>query len=164
MIERRCPRCEAIKPIEEFGLNRARKNGRASYCQPCMRLFHAETLERRGRKPLSADQLERKRAADRATYYKDKDRWRASAFRRKYGATLQWRREQFERQCGRCAICGRHEDDNRGRILAIDHEHRTGRLRELLCSPCNCALGYLRDDVRLLDQAREYLIRHGALV
>ncbi|MFH2072374.1 MAG: endonuclease VII domain-containing protein [Actinomycetota bacterium] len=55
-------------------------------------------------------------------------------------------------QRGLCAICG-----NGTRMLVIDHDHMTGRVRGLLCSQCNTAIGLLQDDPTLLSSAGTYL-------
>lgn len=44
--------------------------------------------------------------------------------------------------------------------LAIDHDHMTGKVRALLCGDCNAGLGLFRDNVELLNLAKEYLERH----
>lgn len=46
----------------------------------------------------------------------------------------------FELQGGRCAICHTHQDQM-GERLAVDHDHATGKVRGLLCRPCNQSLG-----------------------
>lgn len=46
------------------------------------------------------------------------------------------RAEFFKKQDGKCAICRRPESDFKNR-LALDHNHRTGQLRGLLCFQCN---------------------------
>lgn len=61
-------------------------------------------------------------------------------------------------QGGRCAICRRAPDENeRGRRLAIDHCHDTGRVRGLLCTLCNVGIGALGDDAERLAAAISYL-------
>lgn len=62
----------------------------------------------------------------------------------------------LERQGGVCAIC--KEKPKNGR-LAIDHLHGTDKVRGLLCSPCNTALGLFKDDPERLAAAIEYLKR-----
>lgn len=62
-------------------------------------------------------------------------------------------------QGGVCAICGRSPESQRYRCLAVDHDHKTGLLRELLCDPCNLGLGKFKDDPQLLDAAAAYLQR-----
>ena len=60
----------------------------------------------------------------------------------------------------KCAICnkspvyGRHKYP---RKLAIDHNHKTGKIRGLLCRYCNLALGGFKDNIKLLKKAIEYL-------
>ena len=61
----------------------------------------------------------------------------------------------LEKQEGKCAICG--ASDNFGRYLCVDHSHETGKIRGLLCNPCNQALGLLKDNVGILNNAIDYL-------
>jgi hypothetical protein len=61
-------------------------------------------------------------------------------------------------QGGVCAICGR--PDVTGRDLALDHDHKTLRVRGLLCGNCNHALGKLRDDPVLLRKAADYVEKY----
>jgi hypothetical protein len=61
--------------------------------------------------------------------------------------------EMKKAQRGRCAICRRTSK----RELHIDHCHKTGKVRGLLCSACNPALGAFKDDPKLLMAAVRYL-------
>lgn len=61
-------------------------------------------------------------------------------------------------QNGCCAICLRPPNDNK--FLNVDHCHTTGKIRGLLCSRCNPALGKLKDSKELLLKAIEYLEKH----
>jgi hypothetical protein len=54
-----------------------------------------------------------------------------------------------------CAICG--NSCKTGRQLAIDHCHKTGEVRALLCADCNGALGHFKDDPRILRKAADYV-------
>lgn len=56
-------------------------------------------------------------------------------------------------QDGKCAICGEPSPH----VLMIDHCHRTGRVRGLLCRACNFGLGWFRDDPERLRKAAAYL-------
>ena len=58
-------------------------------------------------------------------------------------------------QGGVCAICKVAPDNQRK--LAVDHCHQTGRIRGLLCTACNVALGHLQDDPERLQRALQYL-------
>jgi hypothetical protein len=44
--------------------------------------------------------------------------------------------------------------------LAIDHDHKTNKVRGLLCSKCNTVLGYVADDSKRLRNAAKYLERN----
>ncbi len=76
--------------------------------------------------------------------------------------TIERYNEMFEEQNGNCAICGRHEDEFK-KILSVDHNHRTGEVRGLLCNKCNTAIGYLKDDINLLCSAISYLKCYNGL-
>jgi hypothetical protein len=56
-----------------------------------------------------------------------------------------------------CAVCG--NKDRNGRALAVDHCHTTNKIRGLLCTDCNTALGLLKDSKELLTSALKYLDR-----
>lgn len=62
------------------------------------------------------------------------------------------------KQGGRCAICGTQPDTGN---LVIDHNHRTGEVRALLCNDCNKGIGCMGDHPEILLKAAEYLYLHG---
>ena len=63
----------------------------------------------------------------------------------------------LEEQGGGCYICGKKPTDRRA--LDIDHDHNTGKVRGLLCSKHNRAIGLMGDDLHILIKALEYLVR-----
>jgi len=83
------------------------------------------------------------------------DRWDAIV-RRTYGITLEDYEKMLEEQCGGCKICGKTEEQE-GRRLAIDHCHSSGKVRGILCSNCNQAIGLLNDDAEVIEKAAEYI-------
>lgn len=78
--------------------------------------------------------------------------------KKKFGITPAEYDALLASQNGGCAICGQQCPTNRN--LAVDHDHETGRIRGLLCNPCNRAVGLLRDDPDLLAKAAQYLLHH----
>lgn len=58
-------------------------------------------------------------------------------------------------QGGKCWICRRAT--GRTKRLAVDHDHATGKVRGILCGPCNSLLAHVRDEVDVLLRAVEYL-------
>ena len=97
-------------------------------------------------------------------YLKNKDKWESCWKNR----TIKRRIEQFgldenkynemlTKQNGKCAICG---DPPTGikKSLCVDHDHKTGKIRSLLCDNCNNGLGRFRDSIKNLNKAIKYLI------
>lgn len=88
--------------------------------------------------------------------------------RKKFGDTfgVVALRDMLARQRGLCAICGKPETAKSRtgtvKLLALDHDHRTGRPRELCCQNCNHMLGCVNDDREILLRAAAYLDKHEA--
>lgn len=77
----------------------------------------------------------------------------------KYGISLETYAELSEKQNNKCAIC--EKVCSSGRKLAVDHNHKTDKVRALLCVKCNMALGGFEDNVTTMLRAIEYLKEHG---
>lgn len=87
---------------------------------------------------------------------------RSYELRRKFNITLDAYERMFEEQRGCCAICKKEERIAGAfgrRLLAVDHDHRTGKIRGLLCAACNTTLGKFGDSPLLLLEAALYLER-----
>lgn len=69
-----------------------------------------------------------------------------------YNFTLEEYNRMYEKQEGKCAICGINYP-----VLCVDHHHSTGKVRGLLCRKCNLLLGNANDDMLILSKAIEYL-------
>lgn len=74
-----------------------------------------------------------------------------------YGISTDEYQDMLERQGGVCLVC--LEECNRGTRLCVDHCHKTGEVRGLLCSRCNSALGNLRDDPEIIKSLLRYIRR-----
>jgi len=105
---------------------------------------------------------ERKRELNVRWRAENREKLRARLRREKYELTD----EQFEAmstaQGGVCAICGSPPAPARRggeAVLYVDHDHRTGAVRGLLCRTCNTGIGMLGDDPEILRRAIEYLER-----
>lgn len=83
--------------------------------------------------------------------------WRRAQLKHKYGITLETFNKMLETQGGVCFICGK---GNQGKLinapLSVDHCHETGKIRGLLCSPCNSRLGWYET---FSNKIKEYLDR-----
>lgn len=89
-------------------------------------------------------------------------KYRRYNLKSKYGLTMSDYESMFNSQGGVCAICGeKPRGEGRFGRLVVDHNHSTGMIRKLLCSSCNRALGWFRDDTNLLSAAIDYINAHS---
>lgn len=83
---------------------------------------------------------------------------------KKYGITIDEFNEMLEKQKSLCAICFLPETrlNRAGKLnqLSVDHCHDTGKIRGLLCSKCNFAIGHLNNKPELCINAFNYLNNH----
>ena len=125
-----CSQCGVYKPLSQFHKHRSCLYGVEPICKQC--------------------RLEKRREYAR----KYPERIRMVDLKAKYGITLEDYNAMYERQCGRCAICGAAEGK-----LVVDHNHKTGKVRELLCHLCNAMIGCAREDLGIIAAAAAYLYR-----
>lgn len=79
--------------------------------------------------------------------------------RESYGISLADYDAMKESQQNCCAICG-IESSKLPKILCVDHDHKTGKVRGLLCDSCNRGLGYFKDNPNITQGATQYLTKH----
>lgn len=79
---------------------------------------------------------------------------RSRALKTNYGITIEDYDRMFAEQNGLCAICGKTDS----RRLSVDHNHVTGKVRELLCHTCNMNVGFAENTIRA--KVEDYLERH----
>ena len=139
--EKICSKCKQIKSFDEFSVSTRNRCGRLSDCKSC------------------------RNAHRKATH--DPVRARAYNLRRNYKLTHEQYEAMAQSQGYACAICGKHVSampvhSNQLGYLHVDHDHKTGVVRGLLCNPCNAALGLLRDDCTVVHALLAYLQLHGS--
>lgn len=84
------------------------------------------------------------------------------SLKHKYGMTLSGYEHLLASQHYRCAICrGRNKS---GRLLSVDHDHDSKKVRGLLCYKCNSALGFLGENTTVLARAITYLEENKWLI
>jgi hypothetical protein len=79
---------------------------------------------------------------------------RAYELKTSYGLSIEDYDKLFDLQLGKCKICGNVGERYK---LNVDHDHTTGKVRGLLCKPCNLGLGYAKDNVCILKSMINYL-------
>jgi dCMP deaminase len=130
-------------------------------CVKCGHEFQAKCRSKHPRctKCVKLDTAVKVRAANynQRPEYKVKARaWRLMNY---YGMTPEQYEALFVLQGGMCAIC--HNPPLGKENLSVDHDHKTGKVRGLLCQNCNRAIGGLQESMGNLRGAINYLTRHG---
>lgn len=131
-----CPRCKINKANSSFHKNRAKANGLHSYCKDCNRV-----------RQLVWEQKNRQKAGDNQRRY---------TLKKIFGITPEIYEELLQKQNENCAICQRHYTHFNKR-LAVDHCHKTGLIRGLLCLYCNRGLAAYHDKADYFRRAAGYL-------
>lgn len=110
------------------------------------------------RQSLEWKEKERKRHLEKRRKFREAGKQHAYHLKWKFNLTVEQYDEMLAAQNGACYICRGHNKDLRR--LSVDHDHITGKVRGLLCYPCNAGLGYFHDQVSNLRRAADYLEEH----
>ena len=132
-----CRKCGQEKPLVAFHKDRARPNGYRNMCKSCYSDFHAKYYEENTEKV--------------------KSRNRRIWIERIYGKSLEEIENIKQEQQNCCALCGDLLDEKDNQKVHIDHDHKTGKVRGILCRWCNTGLGQFRDSIERLGKAIAYL-------
>ena len=73
-----------------------------------------------------------------------------------YKISIEEYEQKLKEQNYSCAICNRHRDEFK-RNLSVDHDHKTGKIRSLLCIICNSNVAIVEDK---LEMIQKYLNKH----
>lgn len=74
---------------------------------------------------------------------------------RQYNLSIEGYESLLQKQNGTCAVCNRKYVTSKS--FDVDHDHKTGEVRGLLCNRCNTSLGLLQDDPALIRRLLTYL-------
>jgi Recombination endonuclease VII len=152
---------------------RKRNREKLAAYQRSYRLTHGEEIRANHRRSYAKNREKYKAASkkwrdehpkevqNRRASPKAKEMERAGHVRRTFGITKVEYETMLSRQKRRCSIC--RSLFGEFNFPCVDHCHRNGNIRGLLCRTCNSGIGHLKDSVRLLKSAIKYLerTRHG---
>lgn len=133
-----CTRCKEEKPLDEFRKDPRYKGGHKTHCLVCVRELQKLCFRRQP--------LEKKTRQAR--------KWQRSYL---YGLSEEQFKSLHSKQEGKCAICSTPERECVRQVLYVDHNHKTGEVRGLLCSHCNSAIGQFKESAELLTKAISYV-------
>jgi len=112
-----------------------------------------------------AYQRKYRRLHQKELWAKHREKWmehRRQKRKERYGLTVEQYGKMFHEQNGLCKICECVMDienkDSRVKIARVDHSHKTGKTRGLLCNACNSGLGMFKDTPKFCVAAARYLL------
>lgn len=143
-----CNKCKILKNSEEFGV----------YKYTCLSCKNIREKKRyaENREKMLENFKEYQKKLDPAL--RDQYR-RKSMLKIQYNMTLKEYEQLFESQAGKCAICKLHQDEL-NHTLHVDHCHKNGKIRGLLCRNCNQGLGKFFDNKEIVENLLHYLQYH----
>lgn len=146
-----CTKCKVSKSADQFHRRRCSEDGLQSWCKSCMNAAVAVNQTKNLERVRETTKAWAKRNAEYVTDYRRKNSVRRRL--KRYGISREAYDAMMEQCQGKCMICRKNPD----RTLHIDHCHKTGRVRGLLCGNCNTAIGKFGDDPAVLAAAASYL-------
>ncbi len=150
-LEKKCHKCSVQKDPSQFSKCLSNRDGLHIWCKNCDNTraliwynSHKEIVKERSKQY-------QKRNPEKFKEYNFK-----SKLKTQYGVTVEWYSRQTIIQNNKCAVCGVFS-----KRLNVDHNHTTGKVRELLCKNCNFAIGFIYDSSTTAKQIANYLEKHG---
>ncbi len=147
-----CTKCKELKPRSEFYFSDGKRINLKSRCKKC---HVARSVQRHRENPDRT-------IWEKTWAQKNKEKMRGYRLKCRYGISVEEYDLLLEKQNGVCAICQKPEAvvDPRyltPRKLAVDHCHKSGKIRGLLCYACNTSIGKFGDDIETIKNILTYL-------
>ncbi len=147
-----CSTCREPKDLTEFAKNSSAADGLYHRCRRCASKRWKEYYAAN-----SDDIKEHQNNYYHANSEKNKKCSTRALRKTRYGVTQEMYDAMHTAQLGVCAICLR---DDGARSLSVDHCHKTGKVRGLLCGKCNLTLGTFDEDIARFQACADYLSSH----
>ena len=135
MKSKSCQRCGEEKPLGDYHKNKQIRDGHHTICKICNGIKAREWKKSNPERVKDTDYL------------------------RTYGISFKDFGDLLSAQLNRCVICGTASEDCPRQTLFIDHCHKTGKVRGLLCLHCNTAIGMFKDSPDVCIRAAAYLTK-----
>jgi hypothetical protein len=145
-MTKKCPACKQKLSIGSFWPNKSKYDGLCSECKNCQKKRINKWRKTTSGKASRKREYEQQRNSGKVL---------AQELKRKYNLSVAEYNKIFQKQQGCCAICGVHQSELKKRLF-VDHNHRTEKVRGLLCCGCNNLLAGF-DNLDFFNGAIAYL-------
>ena len=146
-MTKECPSCKKVLASSSFNRSN-RRDGYQTYCRECHNSMQRKKYNSDPEAKLKRQTREQRRNSKKPLAKKDAE------LKRLYGIGIEDYLELIDKQNNVCKIC-KKECKTKSR-LSVDHDHKTKKIRGLLCNRCNRAIGMFEDDPKLLREAARY--------
>lgn len=168
MKSKKCTKCGKRKRLKYFYKHKTTRDGYHTQCKKCCRKISDEWAKKNWNKVLKSCRKYYKNNRQKI-YERKKNKWKKHPIKRKryqqekhlkykFNLTLKEYKILIEKQKGKCLICNK-KPKNKIKKLSIDHDHKTGKIRGLLCHNCNVIIGLAHEDIKILKNIAKYLQR-----
>ncbi len=135
--EKTCRKCGLTRKLTQFTKDKSKGDGYSLYCKDCKNSMQ--------RKYYSKESYKQYKREYHLKNIKGNEAYKDYQLQRNYGITIQEYNKLLKKQKNVCAICGKEETSKKYSCLSVDHDHKTGVVRGLLCSRCNLAVGVIEN-------------------
>jgi len=135
IVSKTCSTCKKLTPASDFYKCKTNKDGLYHECKNCKKLY------------------------DKNRNLKNPNIRKNLNLQNRYGISIKDKQKMIENQKGKCAICNCILDN--GKHTCIDHCHKTGKIRKILCKSCNVLIGHSKENINVLKNAIQYLKIHN---
>ncbi|KKM39575.1 hypothetical protein LCGC14_1564110 [marine sediment metagenome] len=167
MLTKKCTKCESKWPadLDHYYKDQSKKDNLSSSCKRCHKIYDKNCpitntmrkirrkAKRKYKRTDKGKEAEKRYVSTQKGRDANKKASRKHSLKKRYRLSLSEFELMRKKQRGKCMICGMRPALN----LCVDHNHKTGKVRGLLCHPCNLALGRLE---KYFDSFKKYLRRY----
>lgn len=153
-----CINCKCEKTLDQFYKDKYSSDGKEKRCRDCI-------LKMRSKNYYKNHEINREKARIKALDFRknNKGYQRKYDLKRIYGITLEEYNQMLISQNNSCAICKSTNPEGKHNKFVVDHCHKNGHVRALLCTRCNLGIGAFKDNVDNLQSAINYLNKYNRI-
>lgn len=140
-----CTKCNKSKSLDSFHDNKNYKDGKMYICSLCRSEY---------KKSYYIRTKEYQRVVSKQYYHNHLRRAKSYSLKTRLGITIEDKENLLIKQNYLCLGCNMKLDINKSKV---DHDHKTGIIRGILCTNCNIVLGHAHDNTKVLENLINYL-------